>query len=137
MSVRTSPRNEKVTQYIAQLPSPQKEICEALRELILGNFPELREEFKYNYPAYYYERKRICSIGGFKRHANLELDYGAHLRDPIGRVEGVGKNIRHIKIRSPAEVDPDYFVDLLRQSIEYHEEFCRETARRGERRRRP
>ncbi|SRR5690606_16830285 len=113
-------RNEKVTQYIAHLPSPQKEICEALRELILGNFPELKEEFKYNYPAYCYERKRICSTGGFKRHANLELDYGAHLRDPIGRVEGVGKNIRHIKIRSPDEVDADYFIDLLRQSIEHH-----------------
>lgn len=113
-------RNERVTQYIAALPSPQKEICESLRELILGHFPELREEFKYNYPAYYYERKRICSIGGFKRHANLELDYGAHLRDPVGRVEGIGKNIRHIKIRSLDEVDTDYFVDLLKQSIEHH-----------------
>ncbi|MFO7287107.1 MAG: DUF1801 domain-containing protein [Gammaproteobacteria bacterium] len=116
----TSARNEKVTQYIAVLPSPQKEICQSLREMILGHFPELREEFKYNYPAYYHERQRICSIGGFKRHANLELDYGAHLRDSRGRVEGVGKNIRHVKIRSLDEVDTDYFIDLLRQSIEYH-----------------
>src|SRR5690606_35319185 len=87
-SVTPSARNEKVTQYIAVLPAPLKEICQSLREMILGHFPELREEFKYNYPAYYHERQRICSIGGFKRHANLELDYGAHLRDSRGRVEG-------------------------------------------------
>ena len=113
-------QNQRVTEYISRLPSPQKEICQGLRELILGNFPELRADFKYNFPAYLLGTKRICSTGGFKKHANLDLDYGAHLRDPKGRVAGVGKNIRHIKIRSLEEVDADYFVDLIRQSLEYH-----------------
>lgn len=112
--------NGKVTEYIQSLPSPQSEICQSLRELVLGNFPELREDFKYNYPAYYYERQRICSTGGFKHHANLELDFGAHLEDSKGRIEGVGKNIRHIKIRSLEEIDENYFVDLIRQSMEHH-----------------
>jgi hypothetical protein len=111
--------NDKVTDYIASLPAPQREICQSLRELILGNFQQLREELKYNYPAYYFERKRICSTGGFKRHANLEFDYGAHLQDSRGRLEGVGKNIRHIKIRSLEEIDEDYFVDLLQQSLDH------------------
>jgi hypothetical protein len=112
--------SDKVTDYIASLPAPQRGICQSLRELILGNFPQLREEFKYNFPAYYYERKRVCSLGGFKRHANLELDYGAHLRDSQRRIEGVGKNIRHIKIRSLEEIDEDYFVGLLQQSLDHH-----------------
>jgi hypothetical protein len=120
VAVGMSELNEKATEYIASLPSPQREICQSLRELILENFPQIREEFKHNYPAYYYEGKRICSTGGFKRHANLELDYGAHLDDPQGRVVGVGKNIRHIKIRSLEEVDRDYFSDLLQQSIKHH-----------------
>ena len=113
--------NARATEYIAALPSPQREICQSLRELILDNFPQLHEEFKHNYPAYYYERKRICSTGGFKNHANLELDYGAHLKDAKGRVVGVGKNIRHIKIRSLDEIDSDYFTELIRQSIEHHD----------------
>jgi hypothetical protein len=113
-------RNDKVTEYIDSLPAPQRDICESLRELILRNFQQLREEFKYNYPAYYFERQRICSIGGFKRHANLELDYGAHLRDSRGRIEGVGKNIRHIKIRSLEEIDEEHFVELLQQSLDHH-----------------
>src|SRR5690606_39564124 len=111
---------QRDTYYESRNQSPQKEVCNGLRELILGNIPELREDLKYNFPAYLLGTKRICSTGGFKKHANLELDYGAHLRDPKGRVEGVGKNIRHIEIRSLEEVDADYFVDLIRQSLEYH-----------------
>ncbi len=118
----TSSLNERVSDYIISLPSPQKEICQALRELILGNFPRITEEFKWNYPAYYYGGKRICSTGGFKKHANLELDYGAHLKDVKGRVVGAGKNIRHIKIKALDEVDTDYFIDLLKQRIKVVEE---------------
>jgi hypothetical protein len=109
--------NGKATQYIASRPSPQKEICQALRRLIFENFPRMSEEFKWGYPAYYHNGKRICILGGFKNHANIELFYGAHLKDIQGRIEGAGKHTRHIKLRSLEEVDAAYFVDLLRQSI--------------------
>jgi len=110
--------NEKATHYIASLSSPQREICQALRELILGRLPGMREEFKWGYPAYYFEGKRICITGGFKSHANMELFYGARLKDPKGRIEGGGKNTRHIKFRPVEEIDPEYIVDLLQQSVE-------------------
>ena len=107
----------KVTAYIASLPSPQKEICQSLRELILENFLHMREEFKWNYPAYYYRGKRICLISAFKEHVTVELFYGAHLEDAQGRIVGMGKNTRHIKLKSLEEIDTNYFVDLLQQSI--------------------
>jgi hypothetical protein len=108
----------KVTEYIAALPSPQREICQALRALILENFPQMREEYKWRAPAYNYDGKRICILGGFKEHANIELFYGARLQDSQGRIEGLGKNTRHIKIKSIEEIDRRYFVDLIRQSVE-------------------
>jgi hypothetical protein len=107
----------KATEYIARLPSPQKEIFQALRHLILENFAQMREEFKWGYPAYYYEGKRICLIGGFKRHVTIELFYGARLQDTQGRIAGAGKNTRHIKFKSLEEVDDSYLADLVRQSI--------------------
>jgi len=110
--------HQKVTEYIASLPSPQKEICQSLRELILENFPQMREEFKWNYPAYYYNGKRICLASGFKEHVTVELFYGARLQDAQGRIVGVGKNTRHMKLKSVKEIDTNYFVDLLQQSIE-------------------
>jgi len=48
----------------------------------------MREEFKWNYPAYYYNGKRICLASGFKEHVTLELFYGAHLQDAQGRIVG-------------------------------------------------
>jgi hypothetical protein len=110
--------NGRASEYIAGLASPQREICGALRELILGAFPGMREEFKWGYPAYYYNGKRICITGGFRQHANMELFYGARLQDGRGRIAGNGKNTRHIKFRSLEEVDREYIVDLLQQSIE-------------------
>jgi hypothetical protein len=107
----------KATEYISSLPSPQKEICQSLRELILGNFPQMNEEYKWNFPAYYYHGKRICITGGFKYHANVELFYGAYLQDAQGRIAGLGKRIRHIKLKTLEDIDPEYFIDLLRQSI--------------------
>lgn len=109
--------HNKATAYIASLPSPQKEICQSLRELILGNFPQMKEEFKWNYPAYYDNGKRICLASGFKNHVTLELFYGAHLHDAQGRIAGVGKNTRHIKLKSREEIDAPYFVGLIQQSI--------------------
>jgi hypothetical protein len=109
----------RATAYIASLPVPQKEICASLRALILEAFPQMREEFKWNYPAYYYDGKRICLISGFKNHVTVELFHGAHLRDTQGRVAGAGRNARHLKLKSLEDIDPDYLVDLLRQSIVY------------------
>jgi hypothetical protein len=107
----------KATAYIAALPSPQKEICQLLRELILSNFPQMKEEYKWNFPAYYYNGKRICITGGFKKHANIELFYGSSLQDAQGRISGLGKRTRHIKFKSLAEIDASYLVDLIKQSI--------------------
>jgi hypothetical protein len=109
--------NDRATGYVASLPSPQREICQCLRELILENIPDIREEFKWNHPAYYSRGKRICLTGGFREHVSVELFYGVHLQDSQGRIVGVGKNTRHIKFKSLEEIDANYFVDLVRQSV--------------------
>ena len=81
-------------------------------------FPHMREEWKWNAPAYYSHGKRICLTSGFKDHVTVELFYGAQLRDAQARIVGVGKNTRHMKLKSVKEIDTNYFVDLLQQSIE-------------------
>jgi len=44
--------------------------------------------------------EHFCYIAPFKKHVNLGFMYGADLPDPEGLLEGVGKPMRHIKIRS-------------------------------------
>ena len=44
-------------------------------------------------------------IMGHRDHVNLGFFHGTDLPDPEGRLEGNGKKLRHIKIRTLAEVD--------------------------------
>src|SRR5262249_21601976 len=113
----------KATAYIAAQPSPQNHICRALRHLILDNFPQMREEYKWNYPAYYFAGRRICLFGGFKHHVSLELFYEAHLRDSQGRINGAGKRTRHIKFLTLKDVDAAYLIELIEQSLTLSQAF--------------
>jgi hypothetical protein len=66
--------------------------------------------------------ERICLASGFKEHVTVELFYGARLQDVQGRIVGVGKNTRHLKLKSVKEIDTHYFVDLLQQVSSYHKQ---------------
>ncbi len=109
--------NPQASQYIESRLSPQREICQALRVLILESFSGMKEEYKWRFPAYYYNGRRICLIGGFKHHANIELFYGAHLQDPKGKIAGLGKHTRHIKFTMLQDIDAPYLVALIQQSV--------------------
>ena len=59
--------DKNVKRYLENLPSPQKEICKRVREIILNTFPTLEESFKNGVP--WYECKYY--IVGFKDHVNI------------------------------------------------------------------
>ncbi len=58
--------------------------------------------------------EQFCYIAVFKNHLNLGFYYGAELPDPSGLLEGTGQLLRHIKIRTPGQLDDP----ALRQLIE-------------------
>lgn len=49
--------------------------------------------------------EHFCYIAGNKAHVNLGFFYGADLEDPAGLLEGSGKSLRHVKLRSLADVE--------------------------------
>jgi hypothetical protein len=51
------------------------------------------------------------------KHVNLGFYRGATLKDPAALLEGAGKNLRHIKIRSLSEVSKKEIGDLLKASL--------------------
>jgi hypothetical protein len=44
-------------------------------------------------------------VNAFKAHVNVGFFCGAELADPSGLLEGVGKFMRHVKLRPEGEVD--------------------------------
>ena len=46
----------------------------------------------------------VFHIAVYSKSVNLGFNHGARLADPVGILEGTGKHIRHIKIRSQSDL---------------------------------
>jgi hypothetical protein len=102
--------DKKVDAYIEKQKSPQKEICEELRKIILETFPGIREEMKLGVP--WYEGKYY--IVALKNYVNLGFSLEGLSKEEIKLFEGGGKTMKHIKIRSLDEIDEKKIVELLK-----------------------
>jgi len=52
-------------------------------------------------------------VGAFAAHVNVGFFHGAALADPAGLLEGVGKSMRHVKVRPGRPVDEAALVALI------------------------
>ncbi len=52
-------------------------------------------------------------VNTFKSHVNVGFFYGAMLNDPAGQLEGSGKRMRHVKLKSGVELDAAALGDLI------------------------
>jgi len=102
--------SKEVGYYIERQKSPQKEICQRLRNIILETFPNIKEEMKLGVP--WYEGKYY--IVALKNSVNLGFSLKGLSSKEIGLFEGGGKTMKHVKIRSPEEIDEKKIVELLR-----------------------
>lgn len=97
--------NLEVTQYIAQANPTQQEILQTLRAIIHQHVPLVQEEFKWSRPIFK-TQKNFAYIQANAKHVNLGFYEGFEkLPDPTCKLEGTGKMMRHIKIRSTSEID--------------------------------
>jgi len=101
-----------------------KEIAERLRALIIEEYPGVVEVPwpKQKIIGYGVGPKKMsehfCYIGAFSAHVNLGFYYGAELADPMVLLEGTGKKLRHIKVKSSDEVDNPALREILEASLE-------------------
>jgi len=53
-------------------------------------------------------------VDAFRVHVNVGFFHGAELPDPEGLLEGTGKRMRHVKLRSPGGVNDASLEQLIR-----------------------
>ena len=97
--------------YIEKQNSPQKEILQKLREIIFDTFPDATEEMKWGVPTYNDGRYYLVAL---KDHVNIGFTIKGLSEEELGFVEGTGKTMRHLKIRSLADIDEQRIVELLK-----------------------
>ena len=101
--------SKEVDDYIERQKSPQREICQTLRKIILKKFPDIKEEMKLGVP--WYEDKYY--IVALKDHVNLGFSLKGLSKEEVRLFEGGGKTMKHIKVRSLNEIDETKIVELL------------------------
>lgn len=61
-------------------------------------------------------RDGICHIAVYSKHVNLGFNFGATLADPNGILEGSGNQIRHVSIKTPADLARPELRSYLRRA---------------------
>lgn len=83
-------KNQTVSQYINKQPSPQKEILDKLRDLLVKNFPDQEETLKLGVP-YYGDKFYLV---GLKDHVNLEMSLQNLSKETIQKLSGGEKRLK-------------------------------------------
>lgn len=88
----------------------------ALRAVIRKSLPQAEETVKWDNPCYVVGKRKIAFVCEYRDHLNLGFFEGARLRSPL--LEGTGKSMRHVTIRSAADIKERELGTLLRSAAE-------------------
>lgn len=89
----------QVTEYINNAPENQKEIMGKIRSLIHQSVPGVVEEFKWGRPVFVL-KKDFAYLKTNKNYLTLGFMSFQKIKDSEGLLEGTGKDMRHIKLKS-------------------------------------
>lgn len=109
--------DKKVDEYINKQKSPQKEICQRLRKIILETVPDINEEMRVGVPCYGYSKEYICGkyyIAALKDHVNFGFLLKGLTKEEQGLLEGTGKTMKHIKVYSLKDIDENKIIKLIK-----------------------
>ncbi|MBJ6118988.1 DUF1801 domain-containing protein [Pontibacter sp. BT310] len=93
----------QVTNYIINSRN-QQEILQTIRQLIHETVAQVTEEFKWGRPVFR-TNKDFAYLKTAKNYVTLGFFNFEKLSDPDNRLEGTGKGMRHIKIKTINELD--------------------------------
>jgi hypothetical protein len=105
---------------ITQYPSATQTIARRLREIIYEVLPNAEETVWVGgwKLAQYKDIGEVCSIGPQQSYCNIYLPHGVDLPDPDHLLEGTGKAMRHVKVRSAENIPEEAIKDLIREGKE-------------------
>ncbi len=111
-----------VDRLLAEHAPELQAIERALRSTILAEFPGAVQQVDFANKLIAFGRSMkirglLFAIIAHQSHVNLQLADGALLPDPAGLIEGTGKRIRHVKIRSVEAASSPAVVALVQAQL--------------------
>jgi hypothetical protein len=111
-----------VDRLLAEHTPELQAIERALRATIRTAFPDAIEQVDFPDRLIAFGRTMkmrglLFAIIAHKSHVNLQLADGADLSDPDGLIEGTGKRIRHVKVRSVAAASSPAVIAIIEAQL--------------------
>jgi hypothetical protein len=91
---------------IDQAVDYQRDIMNAIREIIHATVEDVEEAFKWSRPVFS-KGKDFAYLKTAKTYVSLGFNSFHKLNDPDNLLEGTGKDMRHIKIRKVEEINAE------------------------------
>ena len=102
--------------YLDGQAPKNRAILRALRRFVKRTRPELTESVKWGNGCWLGAGGPVAYVYSDRGHVQFGFFNGASLKDPGGRLVGSGKYVRHVKVRTPADIDTRAYAALLRQA---------------------
>lgn len=107
-----------VANFYDLLPPEQRRTVHALHEAIHAAVPELECSIKWGNLTFGEHGRNLVAVVPHKAHANLQVFNGASLTQRHPMLEGVGKGMRHLRVRYGQGVDVALVGQIVRDSVE-------------------
>jgi hypothetical protein len=116
------PPPKELIRFLKRFDPAIRELALDARELVLKVLAPSNESvldvyvLAMNYGFSERMKDQAVYIGVYTKHVNLGFHWGARLDDPEGVLEGSGKQMRHIQIKSQADLGSPVIRDYLLRS---------------------
>src|SRR5215470_7290554 len=106
-------RDPKIEAWFAEFVDPHRLMMRTWFERMRGCGDDVRELLHDGCPTVCVGDAPFGYVNAFKAHANVGFFYGAMLADPAGLLEGAGKRMRHVKLRTGKDLDVAALSELI------------------------
>jgi hypothetical protein len=108
------PRKKRNSRFVRDDNPALRPVVRGVKQLVKRIAPKSRETLNSWGVPTFEDKGPFCIYMVGKHHVTLGFHSGALLEDPAGILEGTGKNIRHVKLRSKEDLEQPAVAELIR-----------------------
>jgi hypothetical protein len=114
--------SDEIDRFLEAYPPDIRDLTREVRALIASVTPDADEYLKLGWKVIWYGfgpkmPDQFAVVMPTRNHVGLGFAYGCDLPDPKGKLEGTGKRMRHVKLRTAAEAADPAIAALLRAQV--------------------
>jgi len=106
-------REPAIDTWMEEQPDELGPIAHRWFEVMRNCGDDVRELLHDGHPTACVADAAFAYVNAFTAHVNVGFFRGAELADPAGLLEGTGKYMRHVKIRSDSELEAKALMGLI------------------------